>query len=71
MNVARVQRKKIPLEIRVLALHSAYMSRDLFNNIRHRRGRIGEQVSITGLLKSIGRKIYLETAGCQPFACKP
>ena len=61
MNIARMKREKVALEIRILALHRSDMSRDLIDDVIHRRLRISQHITVTRLLKTFGRKIYLET----------
>ena len=71
MNITGMQGKQIALEIRILALHSTHVPGNLVHHIGDGGLGICQQIPVAGLLKTLGRKIYLKPAGRKPFACKP
>lgn len=58
-----MQRQEVALEVSVPILHRQHMPSDFLDHIRDERFFIGQEITITGLIETFGRKIYLETPG--------
>jgi hypothetical protein len=61
MYIPGMQGEKVALKIGVLALHGRHMAFDFVHHIIDGGLWICKHIPVTRLLKTLGRKIYLET----------